>query len=269
MHYAGPKSACFCSTSILIGTIQSRLACPLRKDDTLNREAFHVFSFIKKIYIYNKIKTSLHKPLLLSLAVSRTDDGSRGETDLRVLPLGVPSVMGEALQRLLPRVGVAPHSRLVLSASFLPASSDFDSEDYFAPPSEFSDTDLDFSNDYLSPACLDSEAKTFIRRYLGDLFGQEGGDNSAQDTLTQGLFSVRAHSDPSSTLPSEFSETLSSLDSAHKFSPCHVGSRNPFTFRKLDYDNYFAPKSLAPQTIAFSQALSNHSSSPLDNREFI
>ena len=33
----------FGNTSIKIGTIQRRLAWPLRKDDTQNREAFHIF----------------------------------------------------------------------------------------------------------------------------------------------------------------------------------------------------------------------------------
>ena len=35
---------CFGSTYTKIGTIQRRLAWPLRKDDTQNREAFHIFS---------------------------------------------------------------------------------------------------------------------------------------------------------------------------------------------------------------------------------
>ena len=35
--------ACSGSTYIKIGTIQRRLAWPLRKDDTQNREAFHIF----------------------------------------------------------------------------------------------------------------------------------------------------------------------------------------------------------------------------------
>ena len=34
---------CFGSTYTKIGTIQRRLAWPLRKDDTQNREAFHIF----------------------------------------------------------------------------------------------------------------------------------------------------------------------------------------------------------------------------------
>ena len=35
---------CFGSTYTKIGTIQRRLAWPLRKDDTQNREAFHIFA---------------------------------------------------------------------------------------------------------------------------------------------------------------------------------------------------------------------------------
>ncbi|KAM7248438.1 hypothetical protein CapIbe_000477, partial [Capra ibex] len=35
--------ACFSSTYTKIGTIQRRLAWPLRKDDMQIREAFHIF----------------------------------------------------------------------------------------------------------------------------------------------------------------------------------------------------------------------------------
>ena len=38
-----PWCTCFGSTYTKIGTIQRRLAWPLRKDDTQNREAFHIF----------------------------------------------------------------------------------------------------------------------------------------------------------------------------------------------------------------------------------
>ena len=38
----------FGSTYIKIGTIQRRLAWPLRKDDTQIREAFHIFLLFKK-----------------------------------------------------------------------------------------------------------------------------------------------------------------------------------------------------------------------------
>ncbi len=36
----------FGNTYTKIGKIQRRLACPLRKDDTLNREAFQIFSLL-------------------------------------------------------------------------------------------------------------------------------------------------------------------------------------------------------------------------------
>ena len=41
--FFGHKCTCFGSTYTKIGTIQRRLAWPLRKDDTQNREAFHIF----------------------------------------------------------------------------------------------------------------------------------------------------------------------------------------------------------------------------------
>ena len=41
--YFLPYSYCFGSTYTKIGTIQRRLAWPLRKDDTQIREAFHIF----------------------------------------------------------------------------------------------------------------------------------------------------------------------------------------------------------------------------------
>ena len=54
------KCTCFGSTYTKIGTIQRRLAWPLRKDDTQNREAFHIFttalslpSLFKAIKIYS------------------------------------------------------------------------------------------------------------------------------------------------------------------------------------------------------------------------
>ncbi len=39
------KRSCFGTTYTKIGTIQRRLAWPLRKDDTQIREAFHIFVF--------------------------------------------------------------------------------------------------------------------------------------------------------------------------------------------------------------------------------
>jgi len=44
----GENRSCtrFGGTYTKIGTIQRRLAWPLRKDDTQNREAFHIFKLI-------------------------------------------------------------------------------------------------------------------------------------------------------------------------------------------------------------------------------
>ena len=42
-HISSNCCTCFGSTYTKIGTIQRRLAWPLRKDDTQNREAFHIF----------------------------------------------------------------------------------------------------------------------------------------------------------------------------------------------------------------------------------
>ena len=52
---------CSRSTYTKIGTIQRRLAWPLRKDDTQIREAFHIFFFLKLLKI-KKIK-NFHKKL--------------------------------------------------------------------------------------------------------------------------------------------------------------------------------------------------------------
>ena len=43
VHFHVTRCTCFGSTYTKIGTIQRRLAWPLRKDDTQNREAFHIF----------------------------------------------------------------------------------------------------------------------------------------------------------------------------------------------------------------------------------
>ena len=43
------KCTCFGSTYTKIGTIQRRLAWPLRKDDTQNREAFHIFRSAQRV----------------------------------------------------------------------------------------------------------------------------------------------------------------------------------------------------------------------------
>ena len=52
---------CFGSTYTKIGTIQRRLAWPLRKDDTQNREAFHIFNIYKIFNYYFIIYRVLNK----------------------------------------------------------------------------------------------------------------------------------------------------------------------------------------------------------------
>ena len=69
-------------SSVKIGTIQRRLAWPLRKDDTQNREAFHIFSrclrsrnykpfwelfYIKNLNIYNYATTAATLLILIPL----------------------------------------------------------------------------------------------------------------------------------------------------------------------------------------------------------
>ena len=49
---------CFGSTYTKIGTIQRRLAWPLRKDDTQNREAFHIFCTASSWYFFSMSKNS-------------------------------------------------------------------------------------------------------------------------------------------------------------------------------------------------------------------
>ncbi len=45
------KCTRFGSTYTKIGTIQRRLAWPLRKDDTQNREAFHIFLLHNHLFL--------------------------------------------------------------------------------------------------------------------------------------------------------------------------------------------------------------------------
>ena len=49
--YTGKNCVCSGSTYIKIGTIQRRLAWPLRKDDTQIREAFEILVYFFKFFI--------------------------------------------------------------------------------------------------------------------------------------------------------------------------------------------------------------------------
>ena len=72
---------CFGSTYTKIGTIQRRLAWPLRKDDTQNREAFHIFWHrICHCYVILKIINVTKHQLMLKLTnILRVDWKMRGE----------------------------------------------------------------------------------------------------------------------------------------------------------------------------------------------
>ena len=50
------KCTCFGSTYTKIGTIQRRLAWPLRKDDTQNREAFHIFCIRSLLLMHQEMR---------------------------------------------------------------------------------------------------------------------------------------------------------------------------------------------------------------------
>ena len=56
----GAPSSLTCSTYTKIGTIQRRLAWPLRKDDTQIREAFQIFMFML-CYVTNQQKSLRHQ----------------------------------------------------------------------------------------------------------------------------------------------------------------------------------------------------------------
>ena len=55
-HISSNCCTCFGSTYTKIGTIQRRLAWPLRKDDTQNREAFHIFCTASSWYLILNIR---------------------------------------------------------------------------------------------------------------------------------------------------------------------------------------------------------------------
>ena len=69
-----PLYFCTCSgsTYIKIGTIQRRLAWPLRKDDTQIREAFQIFDEIYKYSLHTREKKQQRKAKTLATTRKRT-----------------------------------------------------------------------------------------------------------------------------------------------------------------------------------------------------
>ena len=70
-HISSNCCTCFGSTYTKIGTIQRRLAWPLRKDDTQNREAFHIFCTASSWYFFSISKNSQMKLHLAKKCKSR------------------------------------------------------------------------------------------------------------------------------------------------------------------------------------------------------
>ena len=60
---------CFGSTYTKIGTIQRRLAWPLRKDDTQNREAFHIFCPHYQAFSFCKINFAIFLTVFAKFAI--------------------------------------------------------------------------------------------------------------------------------------------------------------------------------------------------------
>ena len=86
-------SARFGSTYTKIGTIQRRLAWPLRKDDTQIREAFHIFSGPRNSNNNNNKKTkkknqSKSKMLIITPDVQVLANAMRQETEIRSVTIG-------------------------------------------------------------------------------------------------------------------------------------------------------------------------------------
>ena len=78
--------ASFGSTYTKIGTIQRRLAWPLRKDDTQNREAFHIF------------------PLIIKIRPQKSSELDRFEMLLMLFKYTSPHVSGSLPKRLIDNV---------------------------------------------------------------------------------------------------------------------------------------------------------------------
>jgi hypothetical protein len=66
-------------TTVKIGTIQRRLAWPLRKDDTLNREVSHFFFPFIQIFFFSK-----KKPVVQHILYFQKTNVHRFEIDFEI-----------------------------------------------------------------------------------------------------------------------------------------------------------------------------------------
>ena len=159
---------------------------------------------------------------------------------------------------------------------------DYDILDPFASPED------DFSGDVdnyrgVDPRVVDKEARSLLFKYMGDLYrnatdttgepshgaGSElGGWNSAPNS---GLFTDAPRRRPGINLPSEFATEYSRMDKTNDFKAVPRGSDSTFLFNEPGQSQFFGPKRLAPDTVAFSNSLRDPVSvnkSPLESREF-
>ena len=95
-----------------------------------------------------------------------------------------------------------------------------------------------------------------------------GGWHSAPNT---GVFSDAPRRRPGINLPSEFGSEFSRLDRTNDLKSVPRGSDSTFLFNEPGHSQFFGPKRLAPDTVAFANSLRDPGSasrSPLDSREF-
>ena len=94
------------------------------------------------------------------------------------------------------------------------------------------------------------------------------GWHSAPNT---GLFSDAPRRRPGINLPSEFVSEFSRLDKTNDLKSVPRGSDSTFLFNEPGHSQFFGPKRLAPDTVAFANSLRDPvsaSRSPLDSREY-
>ena len=95
-----------------------------------------------------------------------------------------------------------------------------------------------------------------------------GGWHSAPNT---GLFSDAPRRRPGINLPSKFGSEFSRLDKRNDLKSVPRGSDSTFLFNEPGHSQFFGPKRLAPDTVAFANSLRDPvsaSRSPLDSREY-
>ena len=208
----------------------------------------------------------------LDPAVWRIEPSQFGGRDSRGTPFPRPhppnSTEGEAGSGYRP-----PHCPVVAEENVVPRNDN---------PSSGVSGDVDNYRGVV-PHVVDKEARSLLFNYMGDLYrdatdtigepshgaGSElGGWYSAPNT---GLFTDAPRCRLGINLPSEFATEYSRMDKTNDFKAVPRGSYSTFLFNDPGQSQFFGPKRLAPDTVAFSNSLRDPVSvnkSPLDSREF-